>query len=140
MTAASKRIYEEFFPSLKSKRKEIVDSVFTSIQKKHINMSITPDELYLSLDEGITNAMEHGNKWDPEKKIHVSINITDSELIICISDEGEGFDTSVIPQKMKNRDILSTRGRGIFIIHQFCIPEWNSTGNQLYMKIPIRQE
>ncbi len=131
-------ILNESFPSDQSKRKEIIDSLCHKIVQGPIRMAITPEELYLSLDEAITNAMEHGNKWDARKTINVRVEADNREIHILITDQGKGFDTSEIEGQLKNRDILSNRGRGIYIINQFCDISWNKKGNQIDLHIKRR--
>ncbi len=131
-------ILNESFPSDQNKRKEIIDFLCHKIIKSPVPMAITPEELYLSLDEAITNAMEHGNKWDPRKTINVTAIADDKEIHILITDQGKGFDTSEIEAQLNNRDILSNRGRGIYIINQFCKISWNTKGNQIDLNIKRR--
>lgn len=131
-------ILNESFPSDQNKRKEIIDSLCQKIVESPIQMDITPEELYLSLDEAITNAMEHGNKWDSRKMITVAVVADTKEIHILITDQGQGFNTSEIEGLLKNRDILSTRGRGIYIINQFCDITWNEKGNQIDLHIKCR--
>lgn len=131
-------ILNESFPSDQNKRKEIIDSLCHKIVKSPIGMAITPEELYLSLDEAITNAMEHGNKWDSQKTINITVVADKKEIHILITDQGQGFDTREIEGLLKNRDILSTRGRGIYIINQFCDITWNKKGNQIDLHIKRR--
>lgn len=128
-------ILNESFPSDQNKRKEIIDSLCYKIVKSPVRMVITPEELYLSLDEAITNAMEHGNKWDVHKTINVTVYADKKEIHIVITDQGKGFDTREIEGQLQKRDILSSRGRGIFIINQFCQITWNKKGNQVNLHI-----
>jgi len=128
-------ILNESFPSDQNKRKEIIDSLCYKIVKSPVRMAITPEELYLSLDEAITNAMEHGNKWDIHKTINVTVYADKKEIHILITDQGKGFDTREIEGQLQKRDILSSRGRGIFIINQFCQITWNKKGNQVDLHI-----
>ena len=59
-------------------------------------------ELYgnilISTLEAVNNAIIHGNKKDPEKKVSINIELKDSNcLIVKISDEGNGFDYTNLP-------------------------------------------
>ncbi|TFH43355.1 MAG: ATP-binding protein [Chrysiogenales bacterium] len=132
-------ILDESYPSDLGNRKDIIDSICTQIAADNIAMAITTEELYLSLDEAITNAMEHGNRWNNNKRIHVTISVDSNEIVIAISDEGNGFDTKDIEASLRKRDLLSTRGRGIYIINQFCKISWNDRGNQINLRIPRRK-
>jgi serine/threonine-protein kinase RsbW len=131
-------ILEESFPSDQSKRKEILDFLCEKISAGSPEMVISIEDLYLSLDEAITNAMEHGNEWNLKKKVTVMADIVGKDLVVSISDEGKGFDTRDIKANLHNRDILSTRGRGIYIISQFCDVSWNDRGNQIFLHIKRR--
>jgi anti-sigma regulatory factor (Ser/Thr protein kinase) len=128
-------ILKETFPSDQKKRKDIIETLCRVVLKCGRPITITPEELYLSLDEAITNAMEHGNHWDPYKKIDISVAADQNNIHISISDEGSGFNTNDIEANLKNRDILSTRGRGIYIMNQFCKISWNKKGNLIGLTI-----
>jgi serine/threonine-protein kinase RsbW len=71
----------------------------------HINLVLT---------EAMVNAIKHANAGDPEKMVHVYINISDLELLIRVFDDGQGFDINTIPPPDFNT--LEDRGRGIYII------------------------
>jgi anti-sigma regulatory factor (Ser/Thr protein kinase) len=130
-----KYILKESYPSDQKKRKDIIDSLCRKIAASSVRMAITAEELYLSLDEAITNAMEHGNRWDPRKTVDVTVTTDSKNMYIVISDQGRGFDTKDIKASLNNRDILSSRGRGIYIINQFCKISWNKKGNQISLQI-----
>ncbi len=71
----------------------------------HINLVLT---------EAMVNAIKHANAGDPDKTVHIFINITDDELFIKVYDNGQGFDINAIPPPDFTR--LEDRGRGIFLI------------------------
>jgi serine/threonine-protein kinase RsbW len=126
-------ILNELYPSDPKKRKDIIEALCKTISSSGIDLEVTPEEIYLSLDEAMTNAMEHGNRWDPRKTIGVAIMAERDEMTISITDQGKGFSTKSIKNMLKNRDVLSNRGRGIYIINQFCKITWNDAGNQIVL-------
>jgi len=128
-------ILKESYPSDKKKRKAIIDSLCKKIATSSVDMAITAEELYLLLDEAVTNAMEHGNTWDPRKTVDITVTADLKNLSISIADKGKGFDTREIKASLKSRDILSTRGRGLHIINQFCDISWNKKGNEIILHI-----
>jgi len=130
-------IYKVSFPSLKDSRKGIVNAVIENIQAKGLATRLSRDELYLIIDEAVTNAMEHGNKWDPEKMVSVSVTINASHLNICVSDEGGGFACTPSSNTCVETEPLTLRGRGIKIIRQFCNPRWNDRGNRIELIIDL---
>lgn len=70
--------------------------------------------LNLVLTEAMANAIKYATSADPDKLVHIFINITDDELLIRVFDCGQGFDINSIPPP--NFNALEDRGRGIFLI------------------------
>ncbi len=138
MTAEkNKIILDHYYASDKNNRKFTVDHISEAVVNSGIPISITKDELYLLLDEAITNAMEHGNSWDPEKNVHVKVTTSSRNMIISIEDQGRGFNARKFERSLNRRDTLSIRGRGIYIISQFGKITWNTAGNILNVEIPV---
>ena len=80
------------------------------------------DECYrigMSVREGVINAFHYGNQEKPEKKIHLAIELTDERMIIHVLDEGTGFQLSDVPDPLAEENLLSTSGRGIFLMRAF---------------------
>jgi signal transduction histidine kinase len=108
--------------------------------KKHTRFFIKSDEFYLTIDEALTNAMEHGNLWAPDRKITVDMNLSKTELAVSISDEGGGFRIKKNkPIGLNRDDKFRHRGRGLFIISQFCEPSWNRNGTKITMRFRIKE-
>lgn len=93
--------------------------------------------ILLASVEAVTNAMEHGNKWDPEKMVSVSVTKNASHLNISVSDEGVGFVCVPSSNTCSETEALTLRGRGIKIIRQFCRPRWNDRGNRIELIIDL---
>jgi serine/threonine-protein kinase RsbW len=71
----------------------------------------------MALREAVANAVVHGNKQDPTKRVSVACRCTtDGELSITVQDEGHGFDTAAVldPTTPKNR--MLPHGRGIYLM------------------------
>jgi serine/threonine-protein kinase RsbW len=73
----------------------------------------------MSVREGVINAFHYGNQERPEKKIHVAVDLTTDKMIIHVVDEGKGFDLSSVPDPVAEENLLSTSGRGIFLMRAF---------------------
>ncbi|MDA2930629.1 ATP-binding protein [Acidobacteria bacterium AH-259-O06] len=73
----------------------------------------------LSIRESVTNAIQHGNKLDESKKVSVRFQIMPDRLVICVQDQGEGFDDSEIPDPLDPENLLKPSGRGIFYVRSF---------------------
>jgi serine/threonine-protein kinase RsbW len=80
------------------------------------------DECYrigMSVREGVINAFHYGNQERPDKKIHLSVDLTAEKMIIHVVDEGSGFSLSDVPDPLAEENLLSTSGRGIFLMRAF---------------------
>jgi serine/threonine-protein kinase RsbW len=73
----------------------------------------------MSVREGVINAFHYGNEERPEKKIHLALDLTPDKMIIHVLDEGKGFDLSSVPDPLAEENLLSTSGRGIFLMRAF---------------------
>ncbi|KMY66328.1 hypothetical protein AAU61_17875 [Desulfocarbo indianensis] len=70
----------------------------------------------LALVEALTNAMEHGNRWDEQKLVMVESKTDRENLEVFIQDQGPGFDYRKRTDPTKDENLLSERGRGIFLM------------------------
>lgn len=71
----------------------------------------------MALQEALTNAVIHGNHEDPHELVHVACRCsTDGQVSITIRDQGQGFDTRAIPDPTTTENLMSTRGRGIYLM------------------------
>ena len=76
-------------------------------------------EVEMALREALANAVVHGCKGDPDKKIECCVACDESRgLLIVIRDPGQGFDPASIPSPIQGQNIFSTHGRGIYLINQ----------------------
>ena len=73
----------------------------------------------MSVREGVINAFHYGNKERPEKKIHLAVDLTEEKMIIHVLDEGTGFNLAEVPDPLAEENLLSTSGRGIFLMRAF---------------------
>src|SRR5277367_6238431 len=73
----------------------------------------------MSVREGVINAFHYGNQERPDKKIHLAVDLTADKLIIHVLDEGKGFDLASVPDPLAQENLLSTSGRGIFLMRSF---------------------
>ena len=73
----------------------------------------------MSVREGVINAFHYGNQERPDKKIHLAVDLTPEKLVIHVMDEGKGFKLTDVPDPLAEENILSTSGRGIFLMRAF---------------------
>jgi serine/threonine-protein kinase RsbW len=75
--------------------------------------------IVMAVREAVTNAMVHGNQEDETKSVEVIFNCLGNVLEIEVSDQGEGFDPTGVPDPTDPVNILKTSGRGIFLMRSF---------------------
>src|ERR1700726_4529040 len=73
----------------------------------------------MSVREGVINAFHYGNQEKPEKKIYLAGHLTADKMIIHVLDEGKGFSLADVPDPLAEENLLSTSGRGIFLMRAF---------------------
>ncbi len=100
---------------------------------KEIELETNLFALMYLVREALNNAVIHGNKMDPDKEVHIDVQVEDSDISITISDEGEGFHwrqiSSLVPVQPEE-----TSGRGIYSLQQYGYSmRYNDKGNILYL-------
>ena len=75
--------------------------------------------LGMAIRECAVNAVVHGNRYNLNKKVHLTVGRTATQMVIRIADEGEGFDLDDLPDPLAEENLLRHSGRGIFIIRAF---------------------
>ena len=71
----------------------------------------------VALHEALANAVVHGNHGDPHKYVDVACCCSiDGEVSITIRDQGLGFDTGALQDPTAADNLLSTHGRGIYLM------------------------
>jgi serine/threonine-protein kinase RsbW len=87
----------------------------------------------MSVREGVINAFHYGNQERPEKKI------------IHVLDEGTGFTLANVPDPLAEENLLSTSGRGIFLMRafmdEFDVVPGRTGGAEIVMakKLPLQE-
>ena len=84
--------------------------------------------------EAVNNAITHGNKANPQKLVEVEIEFEKNEMRITVTDEGEGFDPTKIPDPTMPENIEELSGRGVFLMTKLAdLIEFNEKGNSVTM-------
>jgi serine/threonine-protein kinase RsbW len=76
----------------------------------------------VAVRESVANAIKHGNKGDPGKKVFVEFESSVGlvpELSIRVRDQGDGFDPEDVADPLAPENLLKGSGRGIFLIRSF---------------------
>jgi serine/threonine-protein kinase RsbW len=94
----------------------LVDRLMRLIEGSHC---ITGEEhaVELALREALSNAVVHGNRLDAHKLVHVRCRCKVGKGIsLILSDQGQGFDASSVPDPVAVENLLAEHGRGIHIM------------------------
>ncbi len=74
------------------------------------------DDLGIVTTELVNNAIHHGNKNDPTKKVLIVFHVNTDQIELRIKDEGDGFNPNEIKDPLAPENLMSESGRGIFLI------------------------
>ncbi|HMQ02989.1 MAG TPA: ATP-binding protein [Pyrinomonadaceae bacterium] len=81
----------------------------------------------LAVRESVANAVKHGNKFDPEKSVEVTLQTSPEGIEIIVRDFGPGFDLEEIPDPTNPENLLKASGRGILFMRSFMDHvEWHN--------------
>lgn len=94
-------------------------------------------EVEIALLEALANAVVHGCKNDPNKKVECCVACDEARgMLIVIRDPGQGFDPKTIPSPIHGQNLFSTHGRGIFLINQLVDDvRYEKGGTEIHLKI-----
>ncbi len=116
---------------------EVCSIVTRFLESHHPGIAPHLFSINLVLREGLTNAVRHGNKNDPEKTVDFQLELAGEKTIFLkITDQGEGFDW----KKQPGCDLseAADHGRGIPIMETYVTRYlYNPKGNILYMEKKI---
>lgn len=88
-----------------------------------VDAQLSEETLYwvgMALREAVANAIKHGNKLNPDKRVFIRMAVdTSGRLAIEVEDEGEGFDAAALADPTSPENVLRQSGRGIFYMRHF---------------------
>ena len=125
---------------LPSKQESItlLENLIEEIADKHNISEDTFANMMTSLSEATINAIVHGNKLDPAKKVIINAEIDAKRIIWTVTDEGEGFDYNNLPDPTAPENIENLTGRGVFIIKHLADQAiFNTKGNEIELHFKI---
>jgi serine/threonine-protein kinase RsbW len=120
-------------PSAISLMHSILDYLMKRTEKVGV-VNAESSNLFIALDEAFVNAVKHGNRYNHEKLVRISAEVSTKEVRFTVEDEGEGFKLSEIPDPLNVENLFKTSGRGVLLIHNIMDEvEYNERGNRLTM-------
>ena len=77
----------------------------------------------VAVREGVINAIKHGNREDVAKRVTIEFALepdgTADALIVCVTDQGSGFEPDAVADPLAPENVLKSSGRGIFFMRSF---------------------
>jgi serine/threonine-protein kinase RsbW len=90
--------------------------------------------VHLALEEAFINAVKHGNKMDPAKKVKIEYSVRSDKIEVSVADEGDGFDPEAVPDPRSRENLYKPEGRGLFLMKSYMdVVKYNQLGNCVYM-------
>jgi serine/threonine-protein kinase RsbW len=84
----------------------------------------------LALTEALANAVNHGHQGDPAKLVRVRYQVTASQALVEVEDEGQGFDPGRVPDPLDPENLERPGGRGLLLMrHYLTWVRYNERGN-----------
>jgi serine/threonine-protein kinase RsbW len=125
---------------LPSKQESItlLENLIEEIADKHNVSEDTFANMMTCLSEAAINAIVHGNKLDPNKKVIINADVEGRRIIWTVTDEGDGFDYNNLADPTAPENLENLTGRGVFIIKHLadqCI--FNTKGNEVELHFKI---
>ncbi|HZL56679.1 MAG TPA: ATP-binding protein [Bryobacteraceae bacterium] len=118
MDTGAKELLDQSYPSTL----ESVDIAEAEILKAASDAGFEEDEQHrigMAVRECMVNAVVHGNRYNRNKQVRVSVAKDGNRFSIRIIDQGEGFEVQEIPDPLQENNLLRHSGRGLFLMGAF---------------------
>ena len=94
----------------------LVEKLIDEIKTEYNIQEECYGNMLVAVTEAVNNAIQHGNKYDPEKMVHIAYEIEPDQIAFTITDEGPGFDYLNLPDPTDPENIEKPTGRGVFLM------------------------
>ncbi|HRF14916.1 MAG TPA: ATP-binding protein [Bacteroidia bacterium] len=72
--------------------------------------------ILVAVTEAVNNAIQHGNKYNPNLKVKISYEVESDTISFVITDQGKGFDYYNLPDPTAPENLEKPTGRGVFLM------------------------
>lgn len=118
-------------PSDLESARKVEESLLTAVARQGYSQA-AQFAIKLAVEEGLTNAIRHGNRGDRAKTVEVSYEVTPEQMRITITDQGVGFNLQAVPDPTADENLEKPSGRGIMLMRAYMDEvQFNSKGNQV---------
>lgn len=127
-------VLEREIPSDPALVKPLVIRTLDFLIRRRTIAEAEQNKVGLCIEEGLVNAVAHGNKSDFRKKVRLSVYTAETEWGVVISDEGSGFDPQCLQNPLQENAVWGESGRGLFLIaHYMDRTEYYNRGSTVVM-------
>ncbi|MBU0640827.1 MAG: ATP-binding protein [Planctomycetes bacterium] len=124
---------EAVIPNTLRDAKQVEDRILEELAR-HAYDTDASFAIKLSIEEALTNAVRHGNKNDPSKRIVIRHYVDDARAVIAVRDEGDGFCPATVPDPTVEENLERPNGRGLMLMQSYMTKVcFNTTGNEVWM-------
>ena len=99
-----------------------VDSAEALVRQTAAEVGFNEDDLHdlgMAVREAMVNAVVHGNRYSLKKKVHLNVQQSVDSISVVITDEGEGFERTTLPDPLAEENLLRQSGRGLLLMEAF---------------------
>ena len=95
----------------------LVDQLAAGISERLAFDEESRMQISISVLEAGTNAIQHGNRIDPAKRVDLAFELHPDRLEVVVHDRGKGFDIEKLLTDITSPEhLLDLRGRGIYMM------------------------
>ena len=76
-------------------------------------------EVGMAVREAVANAIHHGNREDPDKRVVIDFGFDSGDVVVKVTDQGDGFDPHRVRDPLTGENLLRPNGRGILFMREF---------------------
>ncbi|MFM7844482.1 MAG: ATP-binding protein [Planctomycetota bacterium] len=126
--------FDARIPSIAAEGKKVVEQLLEQLNwhewQEHDIFGI-----HLAMEEAVVNAIKHGNQDDASKFVDVVIRLNKEEVHLQVTDQGDGFVPSEVPDPTDDENLDLPSGRGLMLMRSFMtLVEYNDKGNSVRME------
>ena len=137
------RLVELQLPNTLGSEKAAIEEAVTIAKKMGFSKDRIED-LKTALAEACINAIEHGNKFDENTKVGITVAADDKSLQVVVHDEGDGIDEENIPKvRTGENGFPKRRGYGVFLmsnlVNEFSFENRPGGGNNVKLLMHLNK-
>ena len=137
-TAESTEVNVETFELVTLGDGKARESLLSKLQARLAAHGWSTSEIFgvqMAIEESVSNAYRHGNLEGELGNVTIRCQLSSADFSVEISDNGEGFDQSAVPDPLSPENLESQSGRGLLLIHGFMDDiEYQDGGRRVIMR------